>query len=240
MKQHFRSHILPVFPVAAGALGLLLRIWLFSAIDEKGLLPANHIADTLLYILTAVTMGVLFLATRNPVPRPIRKGVSRLSGILGCVTGALGLLCSGFSLFFGNAQRFSGIAAIACIAGGLALLVMATLKILRKQISYGFFAVLTACLMLDTIASCQTWGTVSQLQEYFFPLMASIFLILSAYHATFLAAGQGKPKQLVFFSQSALFFCCICLNTTHWPLYLGMLFWAASQLYPCIRKQKEA
>lgn len=236
MKHPFRSHILPVFPAVAGALGLLLRFWLFSATDEKGLLPATHIADTLLYILTAVTLGFLFLATRELTPRPVRKG---FFGIPGCVMCAIGLLCSGISLFFGSAQRFSGLAAIACIAGGLILLVMAARKFFHKRIPYGFFAVLTACLMLDTIASCQIWGTVSQLQEYFFPLMASVFLILSTYHATLLAAGQGKPKLLAFFSQGALFFCCVCLNTARWPLYLGMLFWAASQLYSCIRKQKE-
>ena len=124
--------------------------------------------------------------------------------------------------------------------GGITLLAMAILMFLRKEISYGFGAILTVCLILYTVTNCKSWGTVSQLQEYFFPLMAAIFLILSAYHFTLLSASQGKPQQLAFFSQGALFFCCVCLNTGQWPLYLGMLCWAAVQLYLCIPAQKEA
>lgn len=240
MKQLLRSHSLPVLPAAAGILGLLLRIWLFSAIDEKGLLPAKHFADTAVFLLTAIVLGILFLITQTPLSRPVRKGVPALAGILGCAMGGIGFLCTGLRSFSAHAVRFSGIAALAGIVGGLALLAMAVLKYFRKRVGYGFPAIATVCLMLDTVAQCQVWGAASQLQEYFFPLMASVFLILTAYHATFLAAGRGKPKWLAFFSQGALFFCCTCLNTAHWTLYLGMLFWAAAQLYPCIRKRKEA
>ena len=139
-----------------------------------------------------------------------------------------------------QSTRFSGVATAACIAGGLVLLAMAVLKYFKKKIPYGFPAVLTVSFMLDTVAQCQIWGSVSQLQEYFFPLMASVFLILSAYHITLRAAGTGKPKLLMFFSQSAIFFCCTCLNTSRWFLYLGLLCWVAASLYSDIPKQKEA
>ncbi len=70
--------------------------------------------------------------------------------------------------------------------------------------------------------------------------MASIFLIFTAYYKTLLISKQDKAKLLAFFSQGALFLCCVSLNTTQWPLYFGMLFWAAAQLYPCMRIKKEA
>lgn len=237
MKQPFRDHILPLFPLAAGIVGLLLRVWLFSTIDEKGLLPATHFADTALYILTAITLGVLFLLSRNRKPRPFHKQFSRLSAVLGCLLGSIGMIVTGFGH---QNVRFSSVAAVACIAGGLVLLAMAVLKYFKKKIPYGFPAVLTVSFMLDTVAQCQIWGSVSQLQEYFFPLMASVFLILSAYHITLRAAKTGKPKLLVFFSQSAIFFCCTCLNTNRWFLYLGLLCWVATPLSPYISKQKEA
>ena len=65
MKHPFRSHILPLFTMGAGGLGFALRLWLFSATDEKGLLPAGHWADAALYLLTALVLGILFLATRQ-------------------------------------------------------------------------------------------------------------------------------------------------------------------------------
>ena len=62
----------------------------------------------------------------------------------------------------------------------------------------------------------------------------------TAYHKTKLTARQGNIRQLAFFSQGALYLCCLSLNTAQWPMYFGMMFWAAVQLYPCIRAKKEA
>ena len=73
MKHPFHSRILPLFPIAAGAVGLALRVWLFSATDDKGLLPVGHPANYALYLLTAVTLGILFLATRELHPRRINR-----------------------------------------------------------------------------------------------------------------------------------------------------------------------
>ena len=237
MKHPFRSHFLPLFPIAAGLVGLLLRVWLFSAIDEKGLLPAAHFADTALYILTAITLGVLFLSSRNFHSCSASKKIPPLIPALGCLLGGIGMLLAGFSR---QSVRFSGISAAVCLTGGLLLLIMAVLEYFQKKIPYGFPAVLTVALMLDTIAQCQDWGKLPQLQEYFFSLMACVFLILSAYHITLRVAGSGKPSLLAFFSQSAIFFCFTCLNTNRWFLYLGLIFWVTTSLYSWIHKEKEA
>lgn len=240
MKHPFRSHILPYFTIGAGMLGLALRIWLFSGIDEKGLLPAGHPADGALYILTALTLGILFLATRELTPRQVRKPFFRLSAVCAYILGGLGLICDCIMHFSAVTVRLAGVAMIAGIIGGIVMFCMAALKFFRKRTPYWLYAVLTLVLMLDTVAQCQIWGSEPQLQAYFFPLLASICLILSSYQKTTLTAGRGKPKLLAFFSQGALFFCCLSLNTAQWSLYLGMLFWAAVQLYPCIRIRKEA
>ena len=206
MKHPFRSHILPLFTMGAGGLGLALRIWLFSSIDDKGLLPAKHPADVLMYILTALTLGILYLATREAFTTPLPSRIAAFSSMVGC-----------FAMF-----------------------IMAAFKYFRKRLPYWLPAILTVVLMLDTVAQCQIWGAVPQLQEYFFPLLASVCLILSAYYKTTLVAKKSNAKLLAFFSQSALFFCCLSLNSRQWPLYLGMLFWAAVQLFPCILMKKEA
>lgn len=240
MKHPFRSNILPLFTMGAGGLGLALRIWLFSNTDEKGLLPAGHVADYALYILTALTLGILFLATRELKPRRINKKFVRLSSTGAYVLGGLGLILTAIVELSGSAARLALVATIVSLVGGLAMFFMAALKFFRKRLPYWLPAILTVVLMLDAVAQCQVWGAVPQLQEYFFPLLASVFLILSAYQKTALAARKRKPKLLAFFSQSAMFFCCLSLNTAQWPLYFGMLFWAAVQLYPCILTKKEA
>ena len=240
MKHPFRCRILPSFTMGAGGLGLALRLWLFSATDEKGLLPTEHIADAALYILMAVTLGILFLATRELTSGRAGSRFSPLAVTVSHAVGGLGLLVCGLLTFTAGTVRLAEVAAAAAVAGCIALFCMAFLHGHRKPIPYWLCVILTIALMLDTVAQCQLWGSQSQLQEYGFPLLASVFLILSAYQATALAAGKGNPRLLAFFSQSALFLCCLSLNTAHWPMYFGMLFWAAAQLDFCISHKKEA
>ena len=240
MKHPFRSHILPFFTMVAGGLGLVLRFCLFSNMDENKLLPTGHWADTALYILSALTLGVLFLATRELTPRRVNKQFVRICSTCAYLIGGLSLILSAvLSLPVSNA-KLAWMAVAASLVGGLAMLFMAALKLARKRLPYWLPAILTVVLMLNTVTQCQDWGAVPQLQVYFFPLLASIFLILSAYHKTIFAVKHTDARLLAFFSQGALFFCCLSLNATQWPMYFGMLFWAAVQIYPCILTKKES
>lgn len=236
MKHPFRSHILPLFTMGAGGLGLALRIWLFSAIDDKGLLPIGHPADYALYILTAITLGVLYRATQKP---ELRHTEAHLIQVCGCAAGGLGLILSAALKLSGIPTRLAYVSVIVTLIGGLVLLRMAVLKFSRKALPYPLPAILTAVLMVNTVAQCRAWGAEPQLQVYFFPLLASVFLILSAYHKTIWTAKAENARLLIFFSQGALFFCCLSLNTPQWLFYLGMLCWAAVQLDPCIHPNKE-
>ena len=240
MKHPFQSRILPLFTMGAGGIGLALRIWLFSATDEKGLLPLGHIADYCLYILSAVALGILFLATRELTPRRITRKFARLSAGCAYALGGLCLMLTAVLEIAGSSARLAWVATAASLLGGVLMLFMAALKYLGKRIPYWLPAALTVILMLDTVTQCQVWGAEPQLQTYFFPLMASVFLILTAYQKTVLCAKRQGRRKLAFYSQCALFFCCLSLNTAQWSLYFGMLFWAAVQLYPCILARKEA
>lgn len=237
MKHPFTYKILPLFTMGVGGLGLALRLWLFSAIDGRGLLPRSHPAQTLLYILSALVIGALFLATRQPGPR--RDPARWMSALAYALAGA-GLALTAFSSHTGGVIRLENMAKAVCLIGGGVLLLQALLTALSKPIPYWLSALLTGMLMINTVAQCQIWGSVPQLQEFFFPLMASVFLLLTAYHKTALLAGQPSSKKLAFFSQCALFFCCTSLNDAQWPLYLGMLFWCAVQLPSCPQPEKEA
>ena len=239
MKHPFRSNILPYFTMGAAGLGFALRLWLFSAIDEKGLLPAKHPASSLLFILSAIVLGILFLAARKLEPH--RFGTpSRSShlwtGLLGCI----GLVCNAFLNINGSTSKLVLVAVILSILGGLAMAGMAVLAFLRKKVPYWLNAILTVSLMVTTVAQCQVWGAEPQLQVYFFPLMASIFLVLTAYQKTARLAGQGKRTLLVFFSQAAAFFCCLSFNSAHAIFYVGMFSWAAMQVFFCLPRKKEA
>ena len=232
MKHPFRFSILPYFTLGAGGIGLILRLWLFSATDAKGLLPASHPADTLLYILSALVLAVLFLACREPGTAPFRRRFRQIGETAGNLIASVCLILYGF---LGHGILLS---AIACLIGGIALLFSAFLAWKRKSLPYWVIAVLTVALMVITVTKCRAWGAIPQLQHYIFPLLACVFLILTAYHRTTLAAKQGKRRHLAFFSQGALFFCLLCLNSDP-ILCFGMACWAAAQLFPCYHTKKE-
>ena len=229
MKRPVR--LLPCFTVCAGVLGLALRLWLFSDMDDRGLLPVGHFADSALYVLTALTFGVLFLVLRKQAPLRRTGRGRRLIHAAASVLAGCCLLVTALSSDAIGTVRLSQAASLASLLGAAVLLVLALLHLLGKKIPYLLYALLTLVLMVDTVAQCQLWGSAPQLQEYFFPLLASIFLILTAYQATACCAGQGKPRSLAFFSQAAVFLCFLSLNAPQWPFYLGMLFWSGAQFY---------
>ena len=232
MKHPFRFSILPYFTLGAGGIGLILRLWLFSATDAKGLLPASHPADTLLYILTALVLAVLFLACREPGTAPFHRRFRQIGETVGNLIASVCLI---LYVFLGHGILLS---AIACLIGGIALLFSAFLAWNRKSLPYWVIAVLTVALMVITVTKCRAWGAIPQLQHYIFPLLACVFLILTAYHRTTLAAKQGKRRHVAFFSQGALFFCLLSLNSDP-ILCFGMACWAAAQLFPCYHTKKE-
>lgn len=240
MKHPFRSHILPFFTLGAGGIGLALRLWLYSGIDSKGLLPSAHPAEYGLFLLSALTIGILFLATRELTPRRVSKEFLRISGTVAYALAGSCLILTAILKLSGSMVRLAWVAVAAALVGGIFLLMMAVMRFFRKRPPYWVSAIITVVLMLNTVAQCQVWGSEPQLQEYFFPLLASVFLILSAYEKTKFAAKRGNANTLAFFSQCALYFCCVSLNTAHWPLYFGMMLWAAVQFYPCIFVKKEA
>lgn len=136
MKHPFRSHILPFFTMGAGGLGLVLRLWLFSKMDENTLLPVGHWTDAALYILSALTLGVLFLATRELTPRKINKPFVRISGTCAYAIGGLSLLLTAVLNQPESHVRLGWLALAASLVGGLAMFYMAALKLARKRLPY--------------------------------------------------------------------------------------------------------
>ena len=65
MNTQSRHGIFPWFTVIEGIAGFFLQCWLFSAINAKGLLPADHIAGYLSFGLLALTMVICWLGARN-------------------------------------------------------------------------------------------------------------------------------------------------------------------------------
>ncbi len=231
MRNTFKPTILPWFTLGAGGLGLVLRIWLFSAVDVKGLLPENHPATILALILTALVLAILFLCTRQlpPIAKYSRLYPASIGRGVGCIVGAVGCLLGGFR-FVGNVGGLGILTFVVGIAAAACLVFLAFARMKGARPSMVLHTIPTVFLMLFLVCNCRIWGAEPQVQIYLFPLLACVLLMLSAYYMTVLSVRKGSRQRLVFASQAALFFCCLSIPGENPFFYLTMLIYMTLDL----------
>lgn len=227
--KHVNPKYLPWFAAVSGLIGLLLRLWLSSLRDAKGLLPYSHISVPLLLLLTALTLLVLTLCARSVCPdgRFRQRFCAGLWGGIGNLAAAVGILLLSITQFRTSADFFRYFCLPAGVLAACALVWAGLCRFRGKIPPFITYAVVTVYLMLNAVSHCRSWGTDPQLMDYFFEALASVFLMLTAYHRTALTINRGNYCWFVFTDLAALFFCCMCLNTGSFPFYPAMAVWSA-------------
>lgn len=242
MKNPLKPAVLPWVTLGLGGVGLALRLWLFAGVDEKGLLPAGHPADALLYVLTAIAAAVLFLSCLplHPISKYTRLFPASVWGAVGRGIGAIGLLYAAIAELFSNAGVL-GI--VTCVAGVLAAAAMGYLALCRYQgarPSFLFHGVITLFFMLYAVCRSRLWGAEPELQRFFFQLLACLLLLATAYQHCVLTVRKSSRRWFVLSSQAALFFCCLSLNAEYKLFYLCMAAWLALDLCSLHTAQRPA
>lgn len=232
MKRFLKLDLLPWFTLGVGVIGALLRIWLLvDGMDGKGLLVTFHPANILVFILTAITLSTLFLCLRllGPAPAYGQLFPPSLPAAAGNAVAAVGILIASVDSF-GGKDTFALLSGILGVLAAGSLVYLGWCRLKHARPSFVFQGIVTAYLMLHTVAQYRGWSTESQVLVYFFPLLACIFLMLASYHRTALDAGAGKRIWFVFFDQAALFFCMTSLWSDSWLFYGAMAIWTYSNL----------
>ena len=167
MKRLLKPNIiLPWFTLAAGGLGLILRIWLLTGgVDEKGLLVTGHPANILTFILTAVTMAVLFLCVRPLGGAPDYNHLFPLClpAVIGNGVAAAGIAVIAIRQLMGSADTFSLVSGIIGLIAACSLAYLGWCRLKRLRPSFVFHAAVTGYLMLYTISQYRGWGSESQI-----------------------------------------------------------------------------
>lgn len=228
MKHSFKQGLFPWVPLFAGLIGLAIRCWLFSAEDKQGLLPVNHMGGILSYILLALILVVCFVVLRKT---PAANGYSQLfpaSKVAAICTGvgAIGMGFSAFALKSAGVLRL--ILPILGVFGACALVFAAYCRYKGQRPSCFSHGIITLFLIFQTLASCRSWGAESQLQRYFFPLLTSLLILIASYYRAELDLDAKDCRKYAFFSQAALFCCCLCLPGEDRLFYLSAGIWLAS------------
>lgn len=234
MKKIFKPALAPVFALAAGAVGFALRLWLFrTGVDEKGLLVTNHPAGTACWILTALAILAIFLCVRplEPVGKYSLLFPARPLAGIGCILAAAGIVYVNIRDLLQRQDAITVVTLILGVVAAIALVFLGSCRWRSKRPSFWVQAAVTLYFMLHLVSQYRLWSAEPQLAVYFFPLLASVLLMLTAYHGTVLDVNKnGSRRWYVFSSQAALFFCLLSLQESTWPFYLTMAFWVATGL----------
>ena len=228
MNHLSKPGLFPWFSLLTGLIGLSLQSLLLSAVDKSGLLPVGHFGSIMTYILLAVTLGVCFLTLRRAT---VSQAYSRqfprsYIAAAGNAIGAAGLLYCTFTLT--AAGVFGILLRVTSALSGVILLVMAFCRIKEQRPHYLLRCVVTVYLMLRAVTCCRLWGSEPQIQLFFFPLLASLFLVLASYYRTELDAKNGDCRRYAFFNQAALFCCCLSIPGESGLFYLLSAIWMAA------------
>lgn len=231
--KFLKARYLPLLTAIAGVLGFILRLVLGRfGMDEKGLLVTGHFAGILLFILTALLLAALFLGVRElrNISSYTRIFPASVFGFGGCILAAVGILLSALADLRVQRDNFTVVLFVLTVLCAVCLVLLGICRMKGTQPGYLLYTCVTVYMMVQLISEYRFWSPEPQLLLYFFPLLAMVFLMLTAYQATCLAAGKGSRRWYVFCNQAAVFFCCISLLSSHWVFYLSMGLWAATNL----------
>lgn len=219
-----RRGIFPWFTIIEGIIGFFMQCWLFSTANERGLLPQTHFAGIASFLLLAMTLAICFLGARQEKEIcPDRLFLAYPPAAAGIFLSAVGFAVSGFTV--SGVSFLAFLTPLCGLLTGAALAYVAYCRLKGLQSEGILHCVIPVYLILRTMACCGTWSAEPQLLRYFFPLLACILLMMASYYRAALALGTADCRRYVFFSQAALFCCCLSCRGSDWLFYLSAALW---------------
>lgn len=235
MKKLSSSAALLFLSALGGLVTLLLRLWLLSlGVDNRGLLAAGSLPDTMSWIAVALTLALLGLGTWK-LPNEA-KGCAHFPASAGAAIGiamaAAGITITSLrelSLSFDTIGMLSSVLGL-ITAVSLGFLAFFRAKGWRPNIL--FHGIVCIYFMFHLVFHYRLWSSCPQLQDYGFELLAIVFVMIACYQRAAFDAGRGTIRSYAFFSAAALFFCIAALpGCDNSAFFIGCAVWMAAT--PC-------
>lgn len=214
MYKFLRPKFLPLIVAFSGVLGFLLRIWTIGDGPDRDMLYAPQpVAWTLLWILTAMTLTLIFLALR-PLRAPGRYAdhfpASPVSAA-GSGLAAVGIASCALELLQAKGDSIASLTGIVGIAAAVGMAIVAYSRF--KGIQPSFLCHLSVCIFmaLRIFDRCKIWSNEPQLTVFIFPFLAMIVTMLAAYQLAAFDADMSKRRASLFWSFSGVYFCMVSL-----------------------------
>ena len=182
------------------------------------------------FLLLAGVVAVCFFGVREGKRMDAYARIFPRSPVsaFGNIFAALGLIISAFTLETSGFLKLLMPVFGVLSAGALGMVAYCRLKGMRPNCL--LHITICAYLILRIMTCCRGWGAEPQLQRYIFHLLGCLFLLMACYYRAEMNTLIGDCRKYVFFSQVALFCCCLCAIGEDWLFYLTGAIWMATDL----------
>lgn len=229
-----KSTLLPVLAVAAGLLGLLLRLWLYgTGLDDQNLLLHTHPAGYLIPVLSLlVVIAAFFLVRPLHTCKPYEELFPRSAvGAIGSWIGSVGLIMAAMVDLVQRETVLTSVTGILGVAGAGCLAYVGQQRLTGNRPGFSFHAAVCLYFAMRLISRYQNWSADPQLQDYCFQLLAIVCLMLYSYHRSALDFKDGSGRAMTAFGLLSIYFCCLALvRSDNLWLYLTMAVWVFTSL----------
>ena len=233
LKFPVKPKQLPLLIPILGGLGLLLRLWLLSTADDKGLLKNWHISGILLLLLSLGVLVLLFLtapALGSGKLRYQRLFPASQQGAIGCLAGAVSLLLEAIGLLKADFSTMNLICGICGVLAAVSLVLLSHYRLNGRRPTLLLRSVVCLFLLLRMVAHYHVWSAQPQLPLYICQLLASVCLALACFHRTTFDLGHGNRPLFVLLNLAAVYVCCLSIASADWLFYLCCGFWMYTEL----------
>ena len=234
MTKPVKTHMLKYLIPAAGGLGLILRVLLYTTgMDGRGLLVRGHWTAVALSILSLLVAVVLYLSTRSMEGSPEHRTACPASvlGAIGAFAAMAGIGITTVSEFSTFSSRLNLIVWVLGLCAAVAMGCTGVCRLTGGKPPFLLSAATCLYFTLRMVSCYQYWSSDPQIQDYCFYLGAYVALMLTAYHHAAFHADAGNHRALWFFSLAAVYLCCLSLQGGRdvW-LLIGCAAWAFTNL----------
>ena len=213
MKTRIHPKSLPLYTLAAGAIGAGLRFWLLSRMGEDMLLPRWHIAGVLTALLTAAVPVGLFLLTRPLKGQgKYRKNFPASVPAAVCAfAAALVIFLRGLGILMDSASKISTFAGIFCVLAVPCLILSGMNRWKGQRTPFLLHMVCAACFAFLLMHHYRTNSPVPNLQLHIFRMLSTAGLMLCFYHRAEFDVRLGSRRGYAFVNLTTLFFCLMAV-----------------------------
>ena len=231
MKKFLQNHISLLVAVSSGALVLLLRLCHLDTMNEAGLLASGHITGILAGILTLLIPAILLWRSLVLPKDSECRFPTSLPAAVGYGAGALGVATTGAQFLLQSPDNLLMICGFVGLVAAVALVMIASMRMQGQRSNVLHHGVVCLFFMLLLICQYRMWSAQSQLQLFGCGLLATVCLMVSAYHRACFDGKMGQLRMFSFFRSVGIFFCLAAIpGSEFWLLYLSGAVWSIADL----------